>query len=122
MIWALNAFIRSLESPVKAYVVSLAEEGTHYHAFYSAIVNAVNYLLSRASQKYGLHAYSFSVGLSAARLKHLCAAPVTNCRKNDLTSWFAGIGGYSVLRTDVNAVHIRQEGVPPFLPFTFHPA
>ena len=105
---------------MKAYVVSLTEEGMHYHAFYSAIVNAVNYLLSRASQKYDLHAYSFSGGLSAAQLKQLCAAPATNCRKKDLTSWFTGIDGYSVLHTDVNAVQIRQEGVPPFLPFTFH--
>ena len=54
--------------------------------------------------KNGLHAYSFSGGLGAVCLKHLwCIASVTNCRKNDLASWFAGIGGYSVLRADLLA-------------------
>ena len=53
-----------------------------YHASYSTIVNAVNYLLSQTSKKHTLHVYSFSGGLGAAHLEHLwCAAPATNCRK-----------------------------------------
>ena len=73
--------------------------------------------------KHNLHAYLFSVGLGATCLKHSwCAAPATNCRKNDLASWFAGIGRCSILRTDVNdAEQMRQEGVSPSLPFTFLP-
>ena len=56
-------------------------------------------------------------------LKYLwCAAAVTNCRKNNLASWFAGIGGCSILHADVNDVEqMRQEGMPPTLPFTFLP-
>lgn len=95
-------------------VVSSMKKGTHYCVGYLAIIDAVNYLLFRASQKHSLHAYSFGGGLSVACLMHLwCAVPTTNCRKNELPSWFAGTGRCSVLCTDVNdAAQIRQEGVP----------
>ena len=112
--------VYSLEGPVNGAHHFI--DGRRYAllCFYSAIINASSQLLHAfLSSKNTAH-------IRAARLKHLwCTAPVANCRKHDQTSWFARIGGYSVLHTDVNnAAQIRRE-VPPsnpqfHSPFTRH--
>ena len=61
-------------------------------------------------------------GTQCSSHETLGGAPATNCRKNNLTSWFAGIGGCSILRTDVNHATQMRQGMPSSLPFTFPPA
>ena len=115
--------VYSLEGPVKGSHCFFDGRRYALPCLYAAIVNAVNFLLSRASPKWHTCAFlQWGTWHSSLETLEVCCQS-QQTRKLDLASWFAGIGGDSVLRADVNnAVQVRQEGVPPSFSFTFLPA